>query len=49
MQKDSFVGIRLALSVKQALSAAAAAHRRSLSSLVVIILSEWLKKMGFLK
>lgn len=46
--KSAPIGFRLDADIKDALTAAAKADERSVSSLVTIILRDWLKEKGFL-
>lgn len=48
MAKTHPLGFRVEPEIKQALEAAAKADRRSVSSLVENILSDWLKEHGFI-
>jgi hypothetical protein len=48
MAKGDPIGFRIEPEIKEALEAAARADDRSLSSLVTIILRDWLLKRGFL-
>ncbi|WP_164887699.1 hypothetical protein [Paenirhodobacter populi] len=48
MVKTAPIGFRLDADIKEALSTAAKADDRSVSSLVTIILRDWLKEKGYL-
>ncbi|WP_158247984.1 hypothetical protein [Paracoccus sp. SY] len=48
MAKGAPIGFRIDADIKAALEAAAEADDRSLSSLVTIILRDWLKERGYL-
>lgn len=49
MAKTAALGFRIPEDMKQALERAAAADDRSVSSLVTIILRDWLKERGHLQ
>jgi len=49
MAKTTPLGVRLEPDTKAALEKAAEADRRSLSSMIDKILTDWLKKSGYLK
>jgi predicted HicB family RNase H-like nuclease len=48
MVKDSYLGVRIPIDVREAAQAAAQVERRSVSSLVVKVLADWLAAAGYL-
>jgi hypothetical protein len=48
MESDSVLNMRVPTQVKKALSRAADEHLRSMSSMAVWVLSEWLNENGYL-
>lgn len=49
MDRNEYLSVRITAKLKDALQRAAQADQRSMSSLALVVLTQWLKAQGYLK